>query len=301
MTEHKFFRGHRRRGSFDLFSSYDHFVPGWRELMILVLMFGLGIGISILLQTGLTIFAGYVLTAKYGMLITYPMMFIPALIYASAASRAKEHVVDAVPLDRKLQSEERKTSASVIFACIFSTIAAAYILEAVAMLLPEMPEEMKAQLELLIKGMPTWVAFITVAIYAPLFEEWLCRGLVLRGLMKNMNPTGAILVSAAFFAVLHMNPWQALPAFILGVLFGYVYYRTGSLKLTMLMHCANNTMAAVFSRIPAFEEAESFIEVMNPWTYAGIFICSAAFVVAAIIVFAGIPHKEGNLGGCDKA
>jgi hypothetical protein len=39
---------------------------------------------------------------------------------------------------------------------------------------------------------------------------------------------------------------------------------------------------------------------MNPWTYAGIFICSAAFVVSAIIVISGIPHKEGNLGGCDK-
>lgn len=69
----------------------------------------------------------------------------------------------------------------------------------------------------------------------------------------------------------------------------------------MLMHCANNTMAAVFSRIPAFEEAESFIEVMNPWTYAGIFLCSAAFVASTIIVLAGIPPKEGNLGGCDKA
>jgi hypothetical protein len=120
-------------------------------------------------------------------------------------------------------------------------------------------------------------------------------------LLAKNSPKTAIIVSAVFFAVIHFNPWQAIPAFILGLLFGYVYYKTGSLKLTMLMHCANNTMAAIFSRIPAFEEAETFIDVMNPWTYAGIFICCVTFLVSAIIVISGIPQKEENLGGCDKA
>lgn len=287
MTDNRFFRGHKRRGGFDLFSSYDHFVPGWREVMILVLMFGLGIGISILLQTGLTIFAGDVLTAKYGMLITYPMMFIPALIYASAASRAKEHVVDAVPLDRKLQSEERKTSASVIFACIFSTIAAAYILEAVAMLLPEMSEELKAQMDLLMKGMPTWVAFITVALYAPLFEEWLCRGLVLRGLLQKTSPAVAFIVSAVFFAVIHGNLWQAVPAFGMGLLFAYVYHRTGSLKLTMLMHFVNNCLALFMSKTPQFEDAESFMDILSPWAYWCIFAACLVILPSSIILIKG--------------
>jgi hypothetical protein len=40
---------------------------------------------------------------------------------------------------------------------------------------------------------------------------------------------------------------------------------------------------------------------MNPWTYAGIFICCVTFLVSAIIVISGIPQKEENLGGCDKA
>ena len=162
-----------------------------------------------------------------------------------------------------------------------------------------MPQWLEETMKQLLDA-PLWITLISVSVFAPLFEEWLCRGVVLRGLLAKNSPMTAITVSAAFFAIIHLNPWQAIPAFILGLLFGYVYYKTGSLKLTMLMHCANNTLAAIFSRIPAFEEAESFIEVMNPWTYAGIFICSAAFVVSAIIVISGIPHKEGNLGGCDK-
>ncbi len=70
------------------------------------------------------------------------------------------------------------------------------------------------------------------------------------------------MISAVFFAVIHLNPWQAIPAFLLGCLFGYVYYRTGSLKLTMLMHFANNTFALAVAHIDAFEEAESWLDVL---------------------------------------
>ena len=99
-----------------------------------------------------------------------------------------------------------------------------------------------------------------------------------------MKPATAIVISAAFFAILHMNPWQAIPAFCLGLLFGFVYYKTGSLKLTMLMHCVNNTMAVVLSKIPVLKEAETFMDVMNPWAYAGAYICLAVALASAIVI-----------------
>jgi membrane protease YdiL (CAAX protease family) len=168
-----------------------------------------------------------------------------------------------------------------------ATMATAFITEPVSTLLPEMPEVLKQALEQVTEG-PLWVSLLSVSVFAPLFEEWLCRGLVLRGLLRKMNPFGAILISAAFFAVLHMNPWQAIPAFVLGVLFGYVYYKTGSLKLTMLMHCVNNTMAVVLSRIPSLSEAETLMEVMSPWAYAGVYAACVVFVAAALVVLKGI-------------
>jgi membrane protease YdiL (CAAX protease family) len=146
-------------------------------------------------------------------------------------------------------------------------------------------------LEQLTEG-PLWVAFLSVSVFAPLFEEWLCRGLVLRGLLRKFNPASAIMVSAAFFAILHMNPWQAIPAFLLGLLFGYVYYKTGSLKLTMLMHCVNNTLALITSRIPSLTDAETFMDIMSPWAYVCIYIASGLFVAAAIITFKGIPQNR---------
>lgn len=293
----KFFRRHGGRGSYDLFSSYSHFLPGVGGLFGIFALFMLGALLGNILVLGLQ-FISPEFAKEYGMIISYPLMFIPAMLYASAKSRFEENFTPGFKMDSN--NFGRFSGIQIAVIVTVATLATAFMTDAISSLMPPMPEWLEATMKELLHA-PFWITLISVSVFAPLFEEWLCRGIVLRSLLTKYSPATAIIVSAVFFAIIHFNPWQAIPAFILGLLFGYVYYKTGSLKLTMLMHCANNTMAAVFSRIPAFEEAKSFIDVMNPWTYAGIFICSAAFVVAAIIVFAGIPHKEGNLGGCDKA
>ena len=293
----KFFRRHGGRCSYDLFSSYSHFLPGVGGLFGIFALFMLGALLGNILVLGLQ-FISPEFAKEYGIIISYPLMFIPAMLYASAKSRFDENFTPGFKMDSN--NFGRFSGIQIAAIVTVATLATAFMTDAISSLMPPMPEWLEATMKELLHA-PFWITLISVSVFAPLFEEWLCRGIVLRSLLTKYSPATAIIVSAVFFAIIHFNPWQAIPAFILGLLFGYVYYKTGSLKLTMLMHCANNTMAAVFSRIPALEEAKSFIDVMNPWTYAGIFICSAAFVVAAIIVYAGIPHKEGNLGGCDKA
>ena len=292
----RFFKRHTGRGSYDLFSNYSHFLPGIGGIFGILGLFILGALLGNILVLGLQ-FISPEFAKEYGTIISYPVMFIPAMLYASSKSRFDENFVQGYRMDSNNFGRFSGLQIAVIVS--IATLATAFMTDAVSSLMPPMPQWLEETMKQLLDA-PLWITLISVSVFAPLFEEWLCRGVVLRGLLSKNSPMTAITVSAAFFAIIHLNPWQAIPAFILGLLFGYVYYKTGSLKLTMLMHCANNTMAAIFSRIPAFEEAESFIEVMNPWTYAGIFICSAAFVVSAIIVISGVPHKEGNLGGCDK-
>ena len=293
----KFFKRHTGRGSYDLFSNYSHYLPGIGGVFGVFGFFLIGALLSNILVLVLQIFSPE-FANEYGMVISYPIMFIPAMLYASAKSRFDENFT----VGYKMDSNNFGSFTGLQMAAIVTvaTIATAFMTDAISGLMPPMPEWLESTMEQLLKA-PLWITLISVSVFAPVFEEWLCRGVVLRGLLAKNSPKTAIIVSAVFFAVIHFNPWQAIPAFILGLLFGYVYYKTGSLKLTMLMHCANNTMAAIFSRIPAFEEAETFIDVMNPWTYAGIFICCVTFLVSAIIVISGIPQKEENLGGCDKA
>ena len=292
----KFFKRHTGRGSYDLFSNYSHYLPGFGGILGLIGLCILGAVLGNLFVLGLQVLSPE-FAKEYGTIISYPLMFIPAMLYASVRSRFDENFTVGYKMDSN--NFGRFSGLQMAAIVVVATIATAFMTDALSALLPQMPEWLEETMKLLLDA-PLWITLISVSIFAPLFEEWLCRGVVLRGLLTKTSPFTAITVSAAFFAIIHLNPWQAIPAFILGLLFGYVYYKTGSLKLTMLMHCANNTMAALFSRIPAFEEVDSFFEVMKPWTYAGIFICSAAFVISAIIAISAIPQKEGNLGGCDK-
>lgn len=299
-----FFKRHTGRGSYDLFSNYSHYLPGFGGMMMLFAMFLIGS----LLGSILVLCLGFLLSpedvATYGNIISYPVMFIPPLLYASAMSRRNEYFDTGYALDSSHFG--RLGGFRMALVVSVATIATAFVVEPVGLLLPDMPEWLEKAMEQLTGG-PVWVSLLCVSVFAPLFEEWLCRGLVLRGLLAHMKPAAAIAVSAAFFAVLHMNPWQAIPAFLLGMLFGYVYYKTGSLKLTMLMHCVNNTFSVLMSRIPALEEADTFMDVMSPWAYAGVFIALLAFLAAALVTLKAVPVAAADMesgrpdmGNCDE-
>lgn len=284
----KFFKRHSKRGSYDLFSNYNHFAPGIGGMFGMLGLFILGGLLGNLVLLAMQKFAPDMAT-EYGTLVSYPLMFIPAMLYASAKSRFDENFTPCVIVDDNRFGKLGGLALAVIVS--IATIAAAFVTDITSKLLPPMPEFLEQAMKQLLDA-PLWITLISVSIFAPFFEEWLCRGMILRGLLTKMNPAAAITISAAFFAVIHLNPWQAIPAFILGVLFGFVYYKTGSLKLTMLMHCVNNTMAALLSRVPQFEEAESFVDIMNPWSYAGVCLCCVAFLAATVVVLMNIPKPE---------
>ena len=293
-----FFKRHQGRASYALFTNYSHYLPGLGGMTGLFLLFLLGSLLGSLISGVFVLMMGSSESVmQYSMLIAYPVSFIPPLLYASAKSRRNEFFDKGYALDSNNFGARGGFAMAVIVS--IATLAAAFVCEPVSVMLPDMPETLKKSLELLMDG-PLWAALLSVSVFAPLFEEWLCRGLVLRGLMKHMNPTGAILVSAAFFAILHMNPWQAIPAFLLGILFGYVYYRTGSLKLTMLMHCVNNTFSLLLSKIPGLEDIESFMDILSPWAYAGIYVACILMLASAVILITGIPVKDTKMGGCDE-
>jgi membrane protease YdiL (CAAX protease family) len=290
-----FFRRHKGRGSYDLLSNYNHFMPGYIDLIWVIILMVLGTFLGSLLIGGVTL-AGYAQEAsRYGMLIAYPLMFIPSMLYASAKSRRNEGFEDGYTIDNNNFGPHKGYTMAFVTAVM--TVATAFLIEPVGLLLPEMPEDMKLLMEAMLDG-PAWVTLISVSIFAPFFEEWLCRGIVLRGMLKKVGPTWSIIISAVFFALIHMNLWQAVPAFLMGIVFGYVYYKTGSLKLTMLMHCVNNTMAFAVSRIPSLENVDYFMDILSPWAYAGICIAAVTALSFGIILLKGIHQKDGDLGGC---
>lgn len=85
-----------------------------------------------------------------------------------------------------------------------------------------------------------WAAAFTLVVIAPMTEEILFRGFILRGFQKQYPNIVAILVSAILFGAIHLN-WQQIPgAAILGILLGWVFLRTGSILPCLLIHGLNN-------------------------------------------------------------
>ena len=87
---------------------------------------------------------------------------------------------------------------------------------------------------------------ISIAIMAPLVEELLFRGAIQAYMLrKGMKPLHAILIASAIFGIVHMNPIQIPFAFAIGLIFGWLYYRTGSIVPGIIGHFINNSIACI--------------------------------------------------------
>lgn len=103
-----------------------------------------------------------------------------------------------------------------------------------------------------------FVGVLGVALLAPLLEEVLFRGAIQGALMRFFGrPWPAIILSALLFGIIHMNPVQVVYAALLGIVLGWIYYRTGSLLSVIVGHILNNSLAVVttLTLSPADEQA----------------------------------------------
>ncbi len=91
---------------------------------------------------------------------------------------------------------------------------------------------------------------IAVAIIAPIGEELLFRGFLQQFLEKNWKDiTRAILITSLFFSIIHMNPYWFIQIYVLGVMLGFLSWKTNSIFPPLILHALNNGTALLFSFI----------------------------------------------------
>lgn len=96
---------------------------------------------------------------------------------------------------------------------------------------------------------------LAIAIMAPLVEELLFRGAIEGHLLQTgKTPKMAIFLSALIFGIIHVNPAQVPFAFCIGLVFGWLYYRTGSVIPGMIGHFLNNSIATLIMATSTKEE-----------------------------------------------
>ena len=136
----------------------------------------------------------------------------------------------------------RVTPADYIIILIL-TVLIIIVIDPITNLFP-VPEEFHELFETMFSK--TLPAFVTAVILAPVLEELIFRGIVLEGFLRNYSPIKAILWTNLLFGLAHMNPWQFLGAFLMGIFISWVYYKTRNLALPVFIHFINNLASYMF-------------------------------------------------------
>ena len=92
-----------------------------------------------------------------------------------------------------------------------------------------------------------FLMYFQTLITAPIFEELLFRGIILNGLLNKYKNSSkkAIIYSAMVFGLVHLNIPQGINAFIGGIILGFIYCYTKSMKLSIFAHFINNLITFV--------------------------------------------------------
>ena len=109
----------------------------------------------------------------------------------------------------------------------------------------DMPADMKKVLETV---MSHPAGYVVLGILVPVAEEMVFRGAILRSLLNAFDRQWhwlPIILSALVFGVAHGNSAQFIHATLMGLLIGWMYYRTNSIVPGIVFHWVNNTVAYV--------------------------------------------------------
>lgn len=149
--------------------------------------------------------------------------------------------------------------------------------------------------------------FIFIALLAPTVEEIVFRGAILRRLLewseekamgneriKTKGAWLAIVISAMLFSAIHGNPAQMPHAFLIGLLLGWLFYRTGSIVLCVILHFINNSTAFLLTyflpEIPY--DADTITLFNNNYTlYYTVLVVSVIVAIACISFLSRITKK----------
>lgn len=110
------------------------------------------------------------------------------------------------------------------------------------------------------------IVFLSIVVMAPIFEEYLFRGVLLQRWSQKWNVRKAIIVSSLIFGILHTD---IIGAFLYGVVMSLLYLKTQSLLVPILCHMLNNLVAWAldvgFYSYYGYDYVQSIEDFQNEW------------------------------------
>ncbi|TWT07819.1 CPBP family intramembrane metalloprotease [Planococcus sp. CPCC 101016] len=107
-------------------------------------------------------------------------------------------------------------------------------------------ESLQSQMTLLNFG----IGFVSAAIISPIYEEIFYRGFLYRFFSSRYGVFSGMLISSLIFTAVHIPTFNTLPVnFVSGLIFSWVYYKTGSVIPSILIHGIFNGIAVILTAL----------------------------------------------------
>lgn len=195
--------------------------------------------VQVILMTAATLIGGsdnWLATSSWGIWIAGFVPMYAAAIPIGLLIMRKMPV--QVPQDHKLKTTH---FLFILPICFFLMYSGNIIGSVLSMLLSGGNAE-NAVAELAMDNNP--LKILVMVVLAPLFEEYVCRKQIIDRTRQYGEKT-AVFLSALAFGLLHQNLFQFFYAFALGLIFAYIYLRTGRLRYSILLHGIINFLGSV--------------------------------------------------------
>ena len=177
----------------------------------------------------------------------------------------------------------RKVNLPMLLWGVVVLMASSVVLEPLLMLFPK--EEYQNVTDMV--GLGGW-AILSVVVCAPILEEILFRGLIFESCRERFGSGVAVLVSALLFGLVHGVPVQIINAFVVGLIFGYIYLRTGSLLSVILLHVVNNGIAYISLAFFGDAADTTLRDLIGPdwlyWTVYGLSTVVFAYAMVRLVL-----------------
>lgn len=134
---------------------------------------------------------------------------------------------------------------------------------------------------------------LSTAIVPAFCEEYLFRGAILTNLLPFGKST-AIFASAFLFGLMHQNPVQMLYTMLMGVVIGYVYVKTKSIWICIILHGINNLITVLEQFLPMLTDL-AWITVLID---LAVMLCGVVALIALLLRKnrEPIPEEAGSFG-----
>jgi membrane protease YdiL (CAAX protease family) len=128
-----------------------------------------------------------------------------------------------------------------------------------------------------------WLMLFLMVVVAPIMEEFIFRRILYKKLARYGEKT-YVTVSALIFGLFHMNIYQLFYAFVLGLVFGCVTWRTGNTRRSTILHFFINLFGSGIAMLLSAYAGESAAII---WEFVFLALAFAGLVIAVVWLFKG--------------